>query len=267
MGGHFYTCILNNLPWENIANHVSTSAYVCIADNRKDSVVEKSFDASHPKVLDLIATAETDSSSSSDEETDADEKLQTLADREENVSKDGNDSEADKDTREAWSKAQSELYKRVPLSIVEYSDMDCSLAEEVAVIVGGETEGVSVQAKKLAFERYGQFVTIPMVEAVDSLNTATAAAVVLYEARRQIIARIKSQQRQSARKRSGMSWLHDGISDSRSFVWWKKVTEEYNQSVSRNGRCLTDICHHKTLFSTIILVLLYKPLLIPNSWT
>ena len=225
MGGHFYTCILNNLPWENIANHVSTSAYVCIADNRKNSVVEKSFDANHPKVLDLIATAETDSSSSSDDETDTDEKSQTLADREENVSKDGNDSEADEDTREAWSKAQSELYKRVPLSIVEYSDMDCSLAEEVAVIVGGETEGVSVQAKKLAFERYGQFVTIPMVEAVDSLNTATAAAVVLYEARQQIIARIKSQQRQSARKRSGMSWLYEGLSDSRSFVWWKKVTK------------------------------------------
>ena len=205
MGGHFYTCVLNSLPWENIANHVSSSAYLCIADNRKSSAVEKSFDVSHPKVQDLLASEDMDSSSSSDEETDAEENSQTSADGGEKLSKDAEDSKTYKDTAEVWSKAQSELYKRVPLSVVTYSDMDCSRAEEVAVIIGGEAEGVSVQAKKLAFERYGHYVTIPMVQAVDSLNTATAAAIVLFEAQRQMIARIKSQQRQPAHNRSDMS--------------------------------------------------------------
>lgn len=210
MGGHFYTCILNNLPWENIANQMSSSSYLCIADTRKRSIVEKSFDASHPKVLGLLANADVDvdSSTLSDDETDTGEDSQTLSGGGQRLSENGKDEETDEDeeTQEdignSWSKAKSESYKRVPLSIVPYTDMDCSLAEEVAVIIGGETEGISVQARKLAFEKYGQFVTIPMVEAVDSLNTATAAAIVLFEARRQLMAQIK---RQRAQVKSGAS--------------------------------------------------------------
>lgn len=197
MGGHFFTSIVHSLPWEQIVNYVSPSTYLCIADARRSNRVEKSFDIAHPKAIELLSSAEADAESLSSNEEN--EETRTLEDSEVEVREDelsdGEPSDLEEDTKNEWSNTNSEAYKRVPLSVIEYSDMDLSMAEEVAVIIGGETEGVSPQAKKFAFERYGQFVTIPMMEAVDSLNTATAAAVVLYEARRQLKLRMKRDHR------------------------------------------------------------------------
>lgn len=55
----------------------------------------------------------------------------------------------------------------------------------VALIVGGEASGAGEQARALAS---GQ-VTIPMASGVESLNTAVAAAVILFEAMQQRMAR------------------------------------------------------------------------------
>jgi TrmH family RNA methyltransferase len=50
-----------------------------------------------------------------------------------------------------------------------------------ALIVGGEAEGASAEAERLASER----VTIPMRQGTESLNAAVAASVLLFEAARQ----------------------------------------------------------------------------------
>jgi TrmH family RNA methyltransferase len=50
-----------------------------------------------------------------------------------------------------------------------------------AVIVGGEAEGGSVEARSLA----DRLISIPCREGVESLNTAVAGSVILFEARRQ----------------------------------------------------------------------------------
>ncbi|MBC7225129.1 MAG: RNA methyltransferase, partial [Anaerolineae bacterium] len=50
-----------------------------------------------------------------------------------------------------------------------------------ALIIGGEAEGASPEAEALATGR----VHIPMAQGVESLNAAVAAAVLLFEARRQ----------------------------------------------------------------------------------
>ncbi len=50
-----------------------------------------------------------------------------------------------------------------------------------ALVVGGEAEGASVEAEKLATGR----VSIPMQCGIESLNAAVAAAVILFEAQRQ----------------------------------------------------------------------------------
>ena len=59
--------------------------------------------------------------------------------------------------------------------------------QSVTLVLGGETEGISAQAKKFAFDHYGQYVTIPMTNNVDSLNTAIAASVILYELRKKLL--------------------------------------------------------------------------------
>ncbi|XP_063002867.1 rRNA methyltransferase 3, mitochondrial [Elgaria multicarinata webbii] len=55
-----------------------------------------------------------------------------------------------------------------------------------AVVVGGETHGVSADAEELAQSTGGRRLLIPVVPGVDSLNSAMAASIVLFEAKRQL---------------------------------------------------------------------------------
>ncbi|HEY88857.1 MAG TPA: RNA methyltransferase [Thermoflexia bacterium] len=63
---------------------------------------------------------------------------------------------------------------------IAYDCVDWSGA--VTLIIGGEAEGASQQARELAA---GQHVHIPMAQGVESLNAAMATAILLFEARRQ----------------------------------------------------------------------------------
>jgi TrmH family RNA methyltransferase len=56
-----------------------------------------------------------------------------------------------------------------------------------ALVVGGEAEGASPAAEKLATGR----VSIPMQNGVESLNAAVAAAIILFEAQRQRLAALR----------------------------------------------------------------------------
>lgn len=55
-----------------------------------------------------------------------------------------------------------------------------------ALVIGGETHGLSLEALRLVEETRGRRLLIPMVRGVDSLNAAMAASVLLFEGRRQL---------------------------------------------------------------------------------
>ncbi|NXN99215.1 MRM3 methyltransferase, partial [Rhinopomastus cyanomelas] len=61
----------------------------------------------------------------------------------------------------------------------------------VAVVIGGETHGVSLDALHLAASTGGKKLVIPVVPGVDSLNSAIAAGIVLFEGKRQLLQRHK----------------------------------------------------------------------------
>ncbi|NXW44985.1 MRM3 methyltransferase, partial [Nyctiprogne leucopyga] len=61
----------------------------------------------------------------------------------------------------------------------------------VAVVIGGETHGLSAEALHLAASTGGKRLVIPVVPGVDSLNSAIAAAIVLFEGKRQLLRRHK----------------------------------------------------------------------------
>ena len=81
--------------------------------------------------------------------------------------------------------AIAESYGHLPLRVAEaggsvvYSAVDWRLPG--GLIIGGEARGADEDAFRLAVER----VAIPMANAAESLNAAMAAAVILFEARRQ----------------------------------------------------------------------------------
>nr|XP_060612633.1 rRNA methyltransferase 3, mitochondrial [Anolis sagrei ordinatus] len=56
----------------------------------------------------------------------------------------------------------------------------------VAVVIGGETHGVSEEAVRLAQDTGGRRLLIPIAPGVDSLNAAMAASILLFEAKRQL---------------------------------------------------------------------------------
>ncbi|NXI99451.1 MRM3 methyltransferase, partial [Psophia crepitans] len=61
----------------------------------------------------------------------------------------------------------------------------------VAVVIGGETHGLSPDALHLAASTGGKRLVIPVVPGVDSLNSAIAAGIVLFEGKRQLLQRHK----------------------------------------------------------------------------
>uniref|UniRef100_T1J6G3 RNA 2-O ribose methyltransferase substrate binding domain-containing protein n=1 Tax=Strigamia maritima TaxID=126957 RepID=T1J6G3_STRMM len=67
-----------------------------------------------------------------------------------------------------------------------YSDIEFTKDLHVALVVGGETEGVTESAYTLARNNNGLKLTIPLANNVESLNAATASAVILFEICRQI---------------------------------------------------------------------------------
>lgn len=54
-----------------------------------------------------------------------------------------------------------------------------------ALVIGGETTGLSNEARDLIQEQCGQPIRIPMIGGVDSLSAGVAASVIVYEAYRQ----------------------------------------------------------------------------------
>lgn len=55
------------------------------------------------------------------------------------------------------------------------------------LVIGGETHGLSLEAVQLAERTAGQRLFIPVVPGVDSLNSAMAASILLFEGRRQLL--------------------------------------------------------------------------------
>ncbi len=80
------------------------------------------------------------------------------------------------------------LYKQVPMETVCVYDVDFG-GKESAIVIGGETHGVSAAAHKLAFDRHGGQMFLPMMPGLESMNSAMAATAILFEVRRQILLR------------------------------------------------------------------------------
>ncbi len=63
--------------------------------------------------------------------------------------------------------------------------MNIKSTDHSTIIVGGETEGNSLQARKLTIEHNGKIVYIPLLNDVESLNVGIALSVILIELRKQ----------------------------------------------------------------------------------
>ena len=83
-----------------------------------------------------------------------------------------------------------EEYCSVPMASVPFKELavddpdtgdSTAPPREVVMVVGGEADGLSACAKKLAHSHLGERVYVPTRNGVESLNVASAASVVLFE--------------------------------------------------------------------------------------
>jgi len=86
-----------------------------------------------------------------------------------------------------------EIYKRrlSSIPVVPYFAVDYTSQSSVVLVIGGETEGLSINAFRLARDRYGVRLNVPLSNNIESLNSGTALGIIVFEMKRQFLKKIK----------------------------------------------------------------------------
>ena len=84
--------------------------------------------------------------------------------------------------------ADNDVSKYLPSSVVPYDEISEDLigGRDIYLLIGGETKGISDEAKYFASKRAWKVINIPLDAAVNSLNISNALAIVLFELRRKL---------------------------------------------------------------------------------
>jgi hypothetical protein len=82
-----------------------------------------------------------------------------------------------------------ELYKNrlSSIPVVPYFAVDYVNQASVVLIIGGETEGLSINAFRLARDRYGVRLNVPLSNSIESLNSGMALGIIAFEIKRQFL--------------------------------------------------------------------------------
>uniref|UniRef100_A0A3Q2SSG7 Mitochondrial rRNA methyltransferase 3a n=1 Tax=Fundulus heteroclitus TaxID=8078 RepID=A0A3Q2SSG7_FUNHE len=180
MGAHFRLPVHSNLDWEEIGNHFPQPVTVHVADSshghhlRRDPEDDGTHKLSKPGDYGWV------SSSASRKKTEHAEY----------------DSDSDSDSEDeglSLPRVETKLYH------------ENWAQSPSALVIGGETHGLSMQAVQLAEKTHGHRLFIPVVPGVDSLNSAMAASIILFEGRRQLVKlqQTTGKKRQAKADRSG----------------------------------------------------------------
>lgn len=158
MGAHFRVPIIPNLDWESVPTNLPAGIQVCVADNNDPSAA-----AGTPSVPRGAGSAPASPKAPVKSSPKAAPEHQ--------------DEEGAAGIPELAAQHYYEDWARPP----------------VAVVIGGETHGLSVAALRLAAGTGGKRLLIPVVPGVDSLNSAIAAGILLFEGKRQLLWRHKQE--------------------------------------------------------------------------
>lgn len=165
MGAHFRLPILPSLGWDDIESRLTKPQTVHIADSSCGSHTRQGLagvSASHKQ------------------SRAGDYGWVSSRGKTKNIRYEEYDSDSDGEDEESHSGVDTKLYHE-------------SWAQTpAALVIGGETHGVSAEAVQLAWKTGGHRLYIPIIPNVDSLNSAMAASILLFEGRRQLLKRMQS---------------------------------------------------------------------------
>ncbi|VVC31336.1 Hypothetical protein CINCED_3A009686 [Cinara cedri] len=75
----------------------------------------------------------------------------------------------------------------IKLPIVPYYEVDYCKTTPLILVIGGETHGLSKEGYEFASTHHGIRLNIPLLNGIESLNSATAIGILCYEARKQML--------------------------------------------------------------------------------
>lgn len=155
MGAHFRFPIIPNLSWSEIQMHLAPATTVHVADSSTSSTR-------------LSGTSRRQKKPGDDGWVSG-----------RHISRKVYDEDEDEEDRVGGSRQTGRVLETQPYHM-------SWTGSHAAIVIGGETHGLSQEALQLAEETRGRRLVIPMVRGVDSLNAAMAASVLLFEGRRQL---------------------------------------------------------------------------------
>uniref|UniRef100_A0A3B4AGZ1 RNA 2-O ribose methyltransferase substrate binding domain-containing protein n=1 Tax=Periophthalmus magnuspinnatus TaxID=409849 RepID=A0A3B4AGZ1_9GOBI len=165
MGAHFRLPLYSNLHWDDIESYLPKSVTVHVADNSGNRQME----STEPKPDEL--------------------KTSQKAGNYGWVRAQSNHTQVDYEDYDSDSDDECEL----PLHRVATKLYHEPWAQNpTALVIGGETHGLSVESVQLAGKTSGHRLFIPVVPEVDSLNSAMAASILLFEGRKQLMQQLHS---------------------------------------------------------------------------
>ena len=149
MGSHFRVPVITNIPWTHVNNYLPSDPYVILSNNNPPSNSQSEL---------LLPELPDELQQEIDPDTGKALTIDPIY----------NDHNALKE------------FNKVPLQNITFDNVKVSSSDNIVLVIGGETHGISLQSHKLAVDHNGATVTIPMMHDVNSLNSATSLAVILF---------------------------------------------------------------------------------------
>nr|XP_057936419.1 rRNA methyltransferase 3A, mitochondrial [Doryrhamphus excisus] len=173
MGAHFHLPIYPSLNWEEVEDHLPKDVTVHVADSTSgpDPNINTTHAPSKPGDYGWVSVKPAHQKAHFDEYD--------------------SDSDSDSDSE----------YAGLSLPRVNAMLYHENWAQSpTAIIIGGETQGLSVEAVQLAEKTTGHRLFIPIVPNMDSLNSAMAASILLFEGRKQLLKAMQTSSRKWSSK-------------------------------------------------------------------
>ncbi|XP_011869945.1 PREDICTED: rRNA methyltransferase 3, mitochondrial [Vollenhovia emeryi] len=181
IGAHFRLPIVTSVSWDNIPTLISDESAIFLADN---NITYENDSTDHKVNSESTVSTSIEGNNNYMEEDNVD--VGDNENTEDNVV-----NQLMRETKLHKSTAKTRLLKNQiisQLSVKPYYTLDFT-EREVVLVIGGETEGVSLESCKLLRARNCTRVNIPLTNGVDSLNVGVAVGIVTFEMKRQFVNR------------------------------------------------------------------------------
>lgn len=184
VGAHFRIPIHTSVLWDEIPTLISNESMIFLADNNiayenklQDNTVNPESNVS------TFIEADDNNVKQDNYDTNSNQIFENDKPIEDAVEELVDQTKSHKPTAKTKSLVKK-LISQLPVE--SYYTLDFT-KKEIVLVIGGETEGVSLESCKLLHARNCVRVNVPLTNGVDSLNVGVAVGIVTFEMKRQFV--------------------------------------------------------------------------------